>query len=80
MEVKHAVTTLWRDLEMEPSTIIGQEMAKADADTTFKLSSENLAKLQGLRQEVGFTFPFIVQYVCLLNHLLDITGYLQIPF
>ena len=52
---------------MEPSTIIGQEMAKADADTTFKLSSENLAKLQGLRQEVGFTFPFIVQYVCLLT-------------
>lgn len=52
MEVKHAVTTLWRDLEMQPSTIIGQEMAKADADTTFKLSSENLAKLQGLRQEL----------------------------
>lgn len=38
---------------MEPSTMIGQEMAKADAETTFKLSSENLAKLKDLHQEVS---------------------------
>ena len=33
--------------------MIGQEMAKADAETTFKLSSENLAKLKDLHQEVS---------------------------
>lgn len=51
-ELKHEITTLWEDLEMEPSTMIGQEMAKADAETTFKLSSENLAKLKDLHQEL----------------------------
>lgn len=33
--------------------MIGQEMAKADAETTFKLSSEKLAKLKDLHQEVS---------------------------
>ncbi|XP_015758521.1 PREDICTED: protein regulator of cytokinesis 1-like [Acropora digitifera] len=51
-ELKHEITRLWEDLEMEPSTMIGQEMAKADAETTFKLSSENLAKLKDLHQEL----------------------------
>ncbi|KAK2572269.1 Protein regulator of cytokinesis 1 [Acropora cervicornis] len=51
-ELKHEITRLWEDLEMEPSTMTGQEMAKADAETTFKLSSENLAKLKDLHQEL----------------------------
>ena len=37
---------------MVPSTTIGHELAKADAETTFKLSSLNIEALRDLNQEV----------------------------
>ena len=52
-ELRHSIQTLWKELETVPSTLIGKEMAKEDAETTFKLSSQNMEALTDLNQEVS---------------------------
>ena len=52
-ELRHSIQTLWKELETVPSTLIGKEMAKEDAETTFKLSSQNMEALRDLNQEVS---------------------------
>lgn len=51
-ELRHSIQTLWKELETVPSTLIGKEMAKEDAETTFKLSSQNIEALTDLNQEL----------------------------
>lgn len=57
-ELKQSIEVLWKDLETAPSTTIGQELAKDDAETTFKLSSQNIEALRDLNQEVSRSFCF----------------------
>ena len=52
-ELRYSIQTLWKELETVPSTLIGKEMAKEDAETTFKLSSQNMEALTDLNQEVS---------------------------
>ena len=52
-ELRHSIRTLWKELETVPSTPIGKEIAKEDAETTFKLSSQNMEALRDLNQEVS---------------------------
>lgn len=52
-ELRHSIQTLWKELETVPSTLIGKEMVKEDAETTFKLSSQNMETLRNLNQEVS---------------------------
>lgn len=51
-ELKQSIESLWRDLEAVPSTPIGQNLAKDDAEATFKLSSLNIETLKDLKCEV----------------------------
>ena len=58
-ELKQSIETLWRELEAVPSTSIGQNLAKDDAEATFKLSSLNIETLKDLKCEVrNITFFF----------------------
>lgn len=51
-ELKQSIQTLWREIETVPSTSIEKELAKSDAETTFKLSSDNMEHLRGLNTEL----------------------------
>ena len=51
-ELRQSIETLWRELETVPSTTVGQDLAKDDAETTFKLSSLNIEALKDLKCEV----------------------------
>ena len=57
-ELKQSIETLWRELEAVPSTSIGQNLAKDDAEATFKLSSLNIETLKDLKCEVRNNFFF----------------------
>ena len=61
-ELRHSIQTLWKELETVPSTLIGKEMAKEDAETTFKLSSQNMEALRDLNQEVSSWTCFLWQW------------------
>ena len=61
-ELRHSIQTLWKELETVPSTLIGKEMAKEDAETTFKLSSQNMEALTDLNQEVSSWISFLWQW------------------
>ena len=56
-ELKQSIQTLWREIETVPSTSIEKELAKSDAETTFKLSSDNMDHLRGLNTEVRCPTP-----------------------
>ena len=56
-ELKQSIQTLWREIETVPSTSIEEELAKSDAETTFKLSSDNMEHLRGLNTEVRCPTP-----------------------
>lgn len=51
-ELRQLIQTLWRELEAVPSTTVGQDLAKDDAEKTFKLSSLNIEALKDLKCEV----------------------------
>ena len=51
-ELRQSIQTLWRELEAVPSTTVGQDLAKDDAETNFKLSSLNIEALKDLKCEV----------------------------
>nr|XP_058959272.1 protein regulator of cytokinesis 1-like [Pocillopora verrucosa] len=51
-ELKQSIQTLWKEIETVPSTSIEKELAKSDAETTFKLSSDNMEHLRGLNTEL----------------------------
>lgn len=51
-ELKQSIETLWRELEAVPSTSIEQNLAKDDAEATFKLSSLNIETLKDLKCEL----------------------------
>lgn len=52
-QLKKSIEVLWKELETVPSTTIGQELAKDDAEVTFKLSSQNIEALRELSEEVS---------------------------
>ena len=56
-QLKQSIEVLWKELETVPSTTIGQELAKDDAEITFKLSSQNIEALRELSQEVSLQTP-----------------------
>lgn len=56
-ELKQSIQTLWREIETVPSTSIEMELVKSDAETTFKLSSDNMEHLRGLNTEVRCSTP-----------------------
>ena len=58
-ELKQSIQTLWREIETVPSTSIEKELAKSDAETTFKLSSDNMEHLRGLNTEVRCSTPLM---------------------
>lgn len=51
-ELRQSIQTLWTELEAVPSTNVGKDLAKEDAETTFKLSSLNIEALKDLKWEV----------------------------
>lgn len=51
-ELRQSIQTLWTELEAVPSTSVGKDLAKEDAETTFKLSSLNIEALKDLKCEV----------------------------
>ncbi|KAJ7333632.1 hypothetical protein OS493_017175 [Desmophyllum pertusum] len=51
-ELRQSIHTSWRELETVPSTSIGQQLAQDDAETTFKLSSQNIEALRELNLEL----------------------------
>ena len=58
-ELRQSIQTLWTELEAVPSTNVGKELARDDAETTFKLSSLNIESLKDLKCEVRQNhFPF----------------------
>lgn len=51
-ELRQSIQILWTELEAVPSTNVGKDLAKEDAETTFKLSSLNIEALKDLKWEL----------------------------
>ena len=60
-KLQASIMQLWRELDSEPSTELGEQLCHQDADENFVLSSHHLDELTELQKKV-LIFEFLLKF------------------